>query len=200
MQIEGVNGTLVANQYVRTDPSTAANRMRTLISLDNGANWELVRSPDSNICIPPQCSLHFHMATSAYARTGVYSKVSVLQAFYCPYSIGLSSLLYLTQASAPGLILAHGNTGNSLSANPDLYISRDGGVSWSLTLQGSWGVTVVDHGGLLVAARDYHQIPSMILMYSCNEGLSWSPFTFSTIGVTVFGVITEPGEHTTTVR
>lgn len=105
------------------------------------------------------------------------------------------------QASAPGLILAHGNTGSTLNAdNPDLFISRDGGVSWSLTLQGSWGVTVVDHGGLLVAAKDYHQTPSTQLRYSCNEGISWSDFIFSETGMTVFGVVTEPGEHTTTVR
>lgn len=77
MQIEGVNGTLVANQYVRTDPSAAAGGMRTLISLDNGGNWELVHSPSSDNCIPPQCSLHFHMTTSAYARTGVYSQVRI---------------------------------------------------------------------------------------------------------------------------
>ena len=105
------------------------------------------------------------------------------------------------QASAPGLILAHGNTGSTLNVgSPDLYISRDGGVTWSRTLQGSWGVTVADHGGLLVAAKDYHQTPSTELRYSCDEGLTWRTFTFSTTGMTVYGVLTEPGEHTTTVR
>ena len=73
-------------------------------------------------------------------------------------------------------------------------------MSWSLTLQGSWGVTVVDHGGLLVAARDYHYVPSTELRYSCNEGISWNSFHFGSTGMTVYGVITEPGEHTTTVR
>ena len=77
LQIEGVNGTLVANQYVRTNPSDTDSRLRTLISLDNGGNWELVRSPASVNCAPPQCSLHFHMSTTEYARTGVYSQVSV---------------------------------------------------------------------------------------------------------------------------
>ena len=57
--------------------------------------------------------------------------------------------------------------------NPDMYISRDGGVSWAQTLTGSYGVTVVDHGGLLVAADDYHQEPSCVLKYSCDEGLSY---------------------------
>ena len=73
-------------------------------------------------------------------------------------------------------------------------------MSWAQTLNGSYGVTVVDHGGLLVAADDYHKEPSSVLLYSCDEGLSWSSYTYSTTDMTVYGVITEPGEETTTVR
>ena len=51
-----------------------------------------------------------------------------------------------------------GNIGEQLSDNPDLYISRDGGNNWEETLTDSWGVTVADHGGLIVAAKDYHQV------------------------------------------
>lgn len=58
----------------------------------------------------------------------------------------------------------------------------------------------MDHGGLLVAARDYHPQPSTELRYSCDEGLNWRTFDFTTTRMTVFGVLTEPGEHTTTVR
>ena len=74
-------------------------------------------------------------------------------------------------------------------------------MSWAQTLIGSYGVTVVDHGGLLVAADDYHHEPSRVLKYSCNEGLSWSSYSYiNTTDMTVYGVITEPGEETTTVR
>ena len=41
-QINGVNGTLIANQYVRDDPSQQDAPARTLITLDNGGFWELV--------------------------------------------------------------------------------------------------------------------------------------------------------------
>ena len=71
-----------------------------------------------------------------------------------------------------------GNTGQVLSVNPDLYISRDGGVTWEETLAGSWGVNLADHGGLIVAAKDYHQEQSTELMYSCDEGYNWRNFTF----------------------
>ena len=107
---------------------------------------------------------------------------------------------FLLQDSAPGIILAHGSIGPTLSDTPDLYISRDGGVSWAQTLTGSYGVTVVDHGGLLVAADDYHKEPSHVLKYSCDEGLTWSSYSYVTTDMTIYGVITEPGEETTTVR
>ena len=61
----------------------------------------------------------------------------------------------------------------------------------------------MDHGGLIVAAQDYHQFsssPSKALKYSCDEGNSWTSFTFSAQNTVVFGVITEPGETTTVVR
>ena len=64
-------------------------------------------------------------------------------------------------------------------------------------------MSVLDHGGLLVAAQDYHAFidsPSSVLSYSCNEGTTWTDFTFSNKATVVFGVITEPGETTTVVR
>jgi hypothetical protein len=179
--IEGVNGTLIANQYVRDSPSQTNAPKRTLITLDNGGYWELLIPPDVDVdgrslnCRPPACSLHLHMDSSAYARLGVYST-----------------------PSAPGLIIAHGNTNATLLSDPDLFISRDGGVTWEQTLKGSWGVGVADHGGLLVAAKDYHQTDqSSVLWYSCNEGYSWNTFHFSSSSAVIYGVITEPGHHTT---
>ena len=77
-----------------------------------------------------------------------------------------------------------GNIGEQLATNPDLYISRDGGVTWEETLEGSWGVNFADHGGLMVAARDYHQSQSTDLMYTCDEGYSWREFTFSQVSHT----------------
>ena len=87
-----------------------------------------------------------------------------------------------------------------MNKNPDLYISRDGGVSWTQTLTGSYGVTVVDHGGLLVAADDYHTEASRVLKYSCDDGFSWRNYTYTTTAMIIYGVVTEPGEETTTVR
>ncbi|CAI8030523.1 Sortilin-related receptor [Geodia barretti] len=181
-RIDGVNGTMIANQYVRDTPDVTDAPIRTLLTLDNGGNWELIHPPDLDVygnpvnCEPPLCSLHFDMDTSAYARLGVFST-----------------------ESAPGIIIAHGTLGDTLSSNPDLYISRDGGVTWHETLSGSYGANVLDHGGIIVAVNDYHQVSSTVLKYSCNEGLSWNSFTFTDSAMVIYGVITEPGEHTTNV-
>ena len=115
-QIDGVNGTMIANTYVRASPSVRNAPLRTVITTNSGGRWGLITPPSHYKngtqvnCLPPSCSLHFHMDTTDYARLGVYSL-----------------------DSAPGIIVAHGTIGGQLSANPDLYISRDGGNTWSET-------------------------------------------------------------------
>ena len=80
-QILGINGTLVANQFVRADPSQTDAPSRTVITLDNGGSWHVVSPPSSRLdgstsnCEPPSCSLQFHMDNSDYGRLGVYSEV-----------------------------------------------------------------------------------------------------------------------------
>ena len=81
------------------------------------------------------------------------------------------------------MLMCAGTLGDTLSSNPDLYISRDGGVTWHETLSGSYGANVLDHGGIIVAVNDYHQVSSTVLKYSCNEGLSWNSFTFTDVSL-----------------
>lgn len=38
------------------------------------------------------------------------------------------------------------------------------------------------------------------LKFSCDEGSNWNTYVFNADNMIVFGVITEPGEHTTVVR
>ena len=51
-QINGINGTWIANQYVREDPSVANAHMRTLLTHNNGGFWELVSFPLSLHSLP----------------------------------------------------------------------------------------------------------------------------------------------------
>ncbi|XP_065899121.1 VPS10 domain-containing receptor SorCS1-like isoform X4 [Dysidea avara] len=179
--IDSMNGTLIANQFVSTSRS---QQNRTVITFDNGARWQAIEAPSLGVdgnpinCDMPNCSLHFHMGSSIdYRRVGVYER-----------------------DSAPGLIVANGNYGPYLSDdNVNVYITRDGGLNWEQTLAISWHVEIIDHGGLLVAARDDHQVDSTNIMYSCNEGMNWNTFVFTSIPSIVWGILTEPGQTSTNV-
>ena len=78
-QINGINGTMIANRYERVNATSTYTR--TVITLNNGGEWSHVSPPGTSLtgapilCEPPGCSLHFHMDTSDYARLGVYSQV-----------------------------------------------------------------------------------------------------------------------------
>ena len=178
--IKSMNGTFIANQLQYISGHSA---IRTIITFDNGAEWHLLPAPEvtkdggETDCEVPLCSLHFHMYSTDFSHLGVYSR-----------------------SSAPGIIIAHGSYGQSLSSsNIDVYISRDGGLRWDQTLRSSWDAQIIDHGGLLVAAKDYYQLEETFILYSCDEGRSWDNFTFSNTSTVIWGVVTEPGETTTEV-
>ena len=180
--ISSMNGTFIANQYV----NNSLTHIRTVITFDNGAEWHLLEAPEvtkdgtETDCEVPLCSLHLQMYSTDFSRLGVYSR-----------------------SSAPGIIIAHGNYGTYLASrgNVDLYISRDGGLRWKQTLASSWDAQIIDHGGLLVAAMDYHQlhVDETYISYSCDEGRNWVNFTFTDTSTVIWGVVTEPGETTTQV-
>ena len=80
LQIDGINGTMIANRNERVNTTTTL--VRTVVTLDNGGEWNYLTAPQFDLsgnivlCEPPSCSLHFQMASSEYARLGVYSQVS----------------------------------------------------------------------------------------------------------------------------
>jgi hypothetical protein len=57
---------------------------------------------------------------------------------------------------AVGIIIGTGNLGQNLSENnvqKNLYISRDGGLTWKSTHSGNYVYDIGDHGALIVAAK-----------------------------------------------
>ena len=71
---------MIANRHEEANETTMV--VRTVVTLDNGGEWNYVMPPEVDLndapvlCEPPKCSLHFHMASSEYARLGVYSQVN----------------------------------------------------------------------------------------------------------------------------
>ncbi|OAA68613.1 vacuolar protein sorting [Niveomyces insectorum RCEF 264] len=74
---------------------------------------------------------------------------------------------------APGLVMAIGNTGESLDAYKDgnLYVSDDAGVTWIEALKGPHKYEFGDQGSILLAVRDAADVDE--LSYSLDHGQTW---------------------------
>jgi len=155
------------------DKNTRKNRLRTktVITLDKGAKWDFLTAPKvdsqgkSIECTG--CSLHLHGITDQFGP------------FY-------------TSKSATGLVIATGVVGHYLEEKPDqinTYLSRDAGLSWMEVAKGSHIYEFGDHGGLIVMARD--SISTTEILYSWNEGLSWSTYKISEEPLQVENIIIE---------
>ena len=69
---------------------------------------------------------------------------------------------FYTHESAPGLIMAVGNTGAYLDVNADqlcTWLSRDGGISWEDVREDAHIYEFGDHGGIMVSAKHGTQVP-----------------------------------------
>ncbi|XP_012944676.1 VPS10 domain-containing receptor SorCS1 [Aplysia californica] len=107
----------------------------------------------------------------------------------------------LSETSAPGVILAHGNLiGPGENGSLAVFSSRDGGWTWR---QGpvSGGVhhfNILDQGGVLTVMLDglMTGTKTNTMHYSCDEGLTWKKFPFIKDPLIVKGVLTEPGSLT----
>lgn len=71
----------------------------------------------------------------------------------------------------------------------------------SQALEGLWQVDILDHGSIIVAAPYFFSAEngSTLLMYSCDEGLSWTPLNYTDTPVHVGGLRTEQGKTTTSL-
>jgi hypothetical protein len=165
LKVKGLEGIYIANTFDKDklDLDESAEKktknsekrfQQTKITFDKGGKWSLIEPPERDSlgkrisC--EDCSLHLHSVTSAFSPT------------------------YTTE-NAVGMILATGNVGKYLSHNADelsTYLSRDGGVSWSEIRKGEFVYEMGDHGGILLMADS--QQATDTLLYSWNEGLTWS--------------------------
>ncbi|KAK1169010.1 sortilin [Acipenser oxyrinchus oxyrinchus] len=153
--------------------------IRSVITYDRGGEWNPLNKPADVKCASDskRCSLHIH---------GEYS-----------ISNQLAPMLPLSDPSAVGLIIAHGDVGDSITAvKPDVYISDDGGYSWMKTLEGPHHYTLLDSGGLIVAVEYYTDIPFKTVKFSTDEGQCWQLYNFTDKPIIFAGLASEPGTKT----
>ena len=132
----------------------------------------------------------------------------------------------MSSSSAIGVIIASGNMGKTLAIKNNVFVSADAGLSWHQILKGSHYFNMGDHGGelfasffvhfyiiisavclhfcvhlftgILVATKYYKTDgPTNELLYSTDEGINWKNLTFYEKPLKVYGLLTEPGENST---
>uniref|UniRef100_S4RF15 Sortilin related receptor 1 n=1 Tax=Petromyzon marinus TaxID=7757 RepID=S4RF15_PETMA len=177
--VEGLRGIYIATQV--SGEHFSEENMRSFITFDKGGEWQPLLPPDTdswgrpvNCQLKDNCSLHV---------TQKYSQLLNFRDRLLPV---------MSKISAPGLIMASGSVGKNLAHKPNVYISSTAGAHWRETLVGphyfAWG----DHGGILVAVSQ--EGLTGMLKFSTDEGQTWRDFQFSTENITVYGLMTEPGE------
>lgn len=154
-------------------------KIKSYISHNKGASWELIRPPESDMRGKPTncftedgCSLHLQM----------YSNND--QMYAPPYS----------QESAVGIVMAVGSVGDKLDfdrgARKGTFLSRDGGLTWSEIAKIPLIYEFGDHGGLLVAAPNVQSTTQV--RYSWNEGKTWTKLKVSDSPIFIDNIIIEP--------
>ncbi|XP_052741999.1 sortilin-related receptor isoform X1 [Bicyclus anynana] len=188
-RVEGLKGIYIASKV--NHKSQVSNiepeHLVSLITFDHGVTWSPINPPVEdengkplNCHIENSCSLH------------------LCQKFSQLYPVTRSASI-MSSKSAPGIIMATGVLGKSLKGIPGVYISRDAGLTWRRILKDYYFFNYGDHGGVLVAVKYFKSRgETRRILYSTNEGIEWNSYQFNADDLRIYGLMTEPGENTTT--
>ncbi|XP_061663518.1 sortilin isoform X2 [Syngnathoides biaculeatus] len=152
-------------------------RIRSVISFNRGGTWHRLSKPQNVECEEEvkNCNLHIH---------GEHSRTN-----------HIVPMLLMSEASAVGLVLAHGTVGDSLSSwqYPDVFVSSDGGYNWRGTLRGPHHYSILDSGGLVVAVEARRKGQVKTIKFSTDEGQCWKSYNFTEQPFFFAGLASEPG-------
>lgn len=147
-------------------------KTKTVITFDKGAEWSYLSPPrigvdGKEIKCTGDCHLHLHGITDYYGP------------FY-------------SSSKCLGVIMATGTVGRYLRQSNEIntYLSRDAGLTWKEVAKGSHIYELGDHGGLIVMANDVSE--SNTIMYSWNEGTTWTELQISEEKFQIENIIIEP--------
>ncbi|KAI9318385.1 hypothetical protein BX666DRAFT_1927417 [Dichotomocladium elegans] len=178
-KMQGLEGIILANQVMNADElvgnRAVEKRVRTMISWDDGGQWQPLAAPKEFDCSSRDCTLNLHSRTDIHGPGAIF-----------------------TATGAPGLAMGVGNVGPELLPydQSDTWLTRDGGHSWSLIQHGEHLYEFGDHGSLLVLIND--EGPTNELLYSWDQGETWHFYQFSDTPVRVNALTTDP--MSTTLR
>lgn len=189
-KVEGLNGIYIASQVIvqPTANTLGPQHLASRITFDHGATWRPLNPPSvdasglptSNCNVSSNCSLHLSQRFSQlYPDT--------------------RSTSILSSKAAPGVIVATGVVGGSLKGHLAVYVSTDGGFSWRQSLRDLFFFNMADHGGVMAAVRYFRaRGETRSVLYSTDSGENWLEHPFHDENMILYGLMTEPGENTTT--
>lgn len=144
------------------------SKSSTKISNDNGLTWHKLRLLDDESCkIEDGCSLHL-----------------------LSHSDNDDTFISVTDPT-PGILIGFGVTGENINYNhnPDTYISRGGGLSWTFLFMGAGVHAFGDQGNIIVYVPFMRgsSKPVDTIKFSLDQGKTWSdyqlPVSFYPLGV-----------------
>ncbi|XP_054719384.1 sortilin-related receptor-like [Uloborus diversus] len=189
-KVHGLRGVYIATQLKNDTVNSTRINLISVITFDKGGEWNLLKPPekdrngqDLKCSITEGCSLHLTQKFSQLYQS--YRTVPIL-----------------SKESAVGLVVASGVVGKSLKGHPSVFVSSDAGVTWREVLFGSYIYMVGDYGGIIVAVASYSNQETDQVLYSIDDGETWDKIRFVPKGTSrrfrIYGLMTEPGEKTTT--
>ncbi|XP_053377227.1 sortilin-like isoform X3 [Mercenaria mercenaria] len=167
-KVKSMRGVYMTSQISRD------GSIHTKITYNRGADWQNISRPDGVPCKneSKDCYLQIH---------GMYS-----------IKRGINTELPISQSTAVGLILAHGHVADALQkTDPDVFVSRDGGYTWHLALEGPHFYEMGGYGGLVVAISNSESYPQ-IVKFSFDEGRCWHEYKFTEKNLNITGILANP--------
>ncbi|XP_014768390.1 sortilin-related receptor isoform X1 [Octopus bimaculoides] len=191
-KVKGVRGVYIASQFMNN--SFNVDNQISLITFNKGGTWRPLLAPektrDGTVL---NCSVSFY--THWFRKKWLHCSLHVSQELEHLYPNSHSQPI-LSRESAPGLIIAAGTVGSRIKQyNQNVFLSVDAGLTWHEILLDKHYFIFGDHGGLIVAIKQSALTDT--ILYSWNNGETWTSLKFTDRKIWVYGLLTEPGEKTT---
>ncbi|KAI9199686.1 uncharacterized protein BJ171DRAFT_445237 [Polychytrium aggregatum] len=180
-KMHGIEGIVVANQIANVDQLTlgAKKQIKTMITYDDGATWKVIIPPKTDSQGSEFCSgkslesCHLNLyAAAQFDRTEIVTRHSA--------------------KGAPGTMVAVGSVGGTLAkyTESDMFMTRDGGQTWSEIRKEAHLWALGDHGSIIVLVND--EEPVNVISYSWDFGVHWAEHRFSDKNIKVTGISSVP--------
>ncbi|KAG6810837.1 hypothetical protein H0H92_010132 [Tricholoma furcatifolium] len=159
--VDGIGLANVVSNAKDVEGRGAEKQVKTVITYDDGSNWQPVRAPSRDFdgrpfaCNPAdaeECSLHLYSITTPHNFGRVFS------------------------SPAPGFAMGVGSVGPTLLPyrDSDTFLSTDAGVTWSMVRPGAHKYEFGDSGSILVVVND--EEPTDKIQYSTDLGKTWKSY------------------------